>query len=90
MDSDSSGELAGALSLMNGATLDTDQVTRVLSRFGENTRPVRLHVLDALPVTEGFRPLKGAAQLDLDHTRAELVYDAEEALYVRVKAIFVS
>jgi non-ribosomal peptide synthetase component E (peptide arylation enzyme) len=85
-DSDSSGELVGALSLMNGATLDTGQVTSTLSKFGDNTRPSRIHLLDALPVTEGFRPLKGAAQLDLEHARAELVYDADSARYVEIEA----
>jgi acyl-CoA synthetase (AMP-forming)/AMP-acid ligase II len=85
-DSGSSDELVGALSLMNGATLDTDQVTSALSKFGDDTHPSRIHLLDALPVTEGFRPLKGAARLDLEHARAELVYDADSARYVEIEA----
>ena len=47
-----------ALSLAAGATLDLDAIAAAVKALPAHARPRRIRVVDALPMTDGFRPLK--------------------------------
>jgi putative long chain acyl-CoA synthase len=54
------GEIAVvALALRPGRELDIAALTRVLQSFPPAQRPVVVRVIDAIPMTPGYRPLKG-------------------------------
>jgi putative long chain acyl-CoA synthase len=73
--------IVGALSLKRGATLDLDELGRSLARFESFARPVRLAVLDSLPVTGGFRPLKALARVLADQSSVQVVWESEAGCY---------
>ena len=48
-------------------SLDLDALARAAAALPEYARPRRLRILDDLPMTDGFRPIKrGLADIDLD------------------------
>jgi hypothetical protein len=75
------GPFVGALSLQRDAELDLDELGRSLEVLDPSVRPVRLTVLDSLPVTGGFRPLKSLIRAQADQSTAEVVYDSQADRY---------
>ena len=73
--------IVGALCLKRGANLSLDELGRSLEGFEPFARPVRLAVLDSLPVTGGFRPLKALARAQAAQSSVQVVYDSEAASY---------
>jgi hypothetical protein len=74
--------IVGALCLTRGASLDLDELERSLDGFESFARPVRLAVLDSLPVTGGFRPLKALARVQAAQSPVQVVYDVETGRYL--------
>jgi putative long chain acyl-CoA synthase len=67
---------AAAIQLLPGTTLDLDAVSRAVARLPEGARPRRLVIVDALAMTDGYRPVKRAlAQLDLRDGPGVLAWD---------------
>jgi putative long chain acyl-CoA synthase len=62
-----------ALSLAAGATLDLDAIAAAVAALPEHARPRRIRVVDNLPMTDGFRPLKRPI--------AERGFDTEAGVY---------
>ena len=53
------GELPGAaFALAPGAALDVDALSKAVAVLPEHARPQRLRQVQAIPMTDGFRPLK--------------------------------
>ena len=74
---------AAAVVLRAGATLDVDALSRALGAVGAEARPRFVRLLDALPMTEGYRPLKAALRAQgLPSTGRALVHDVARGAYV--------
>jgi len=73
---------AAALQLLPGATLDLDAASRAVAALPEHARPRRLRLVDALAMTDGFRPIKrGLDRLDLADGPSVLVWDPHTQRY---------
>ncbi len=56
---------AAAVVLRPGTTLDVDAAAKAITeRLPAGARPRYLRVVDAVPMTEGYRPLKGALEAE--------------------------
>ena len=75
--------IVGALSLRRGADLDTEELGRALAVLEPSVRPVRLTILNRLPVTGGFRPLKSLTRMRAEEALEQLVYDRRANRYLR-------
>ncbi len=62
-----------AVQLHAGATLDLAGISAAVTKLPEYARPRRLRVVDAIPLTDGFRPIKRAIG-DLDTSDGPNVY----------------
>jgi acyl-CoA synthetase (AMP-forming)/AMP-acid ligase II len=71
-----------AVELRPGARLDLDALSAAVAQLPEYARPRRVRVLDTLPVTDGFRPIKRAlGALDLADGPASFAWDARAQRY---------
>ncbi len=71
-----------AVQLHAGAPLDLDALSRAVATLPEYARPRRLRIVEALAMTDGFRPIKRAlAQLDLGDGPDVLVWDPRAQHY---------
>ena len=80
-DPEEQGGVVGALSLMRDTDLDLEELGRSLAELEPSIRPVRLAILDSLPVTGGFRPLKSLARARADQSSAQVLYDSQADRY---------
>jgi len=72
-----------ALSLAAGATLDLDAISAAVTTLPEHARPRRIRVVDALPMTDGFRPLKRPiAARGFDTEPGVYAWDPDHGRYV--------
>ncbi|HEY0476279.1 MAG TPA: alpha/beta fold hydrolase [Kofleriaceae bacterium] len=55
-----------AVQLQPGAALDLDALSRAVATLPEYARPRRLCIVEALPMTDGYRPIKHALDRSLD------------------------
>ncbi|MBL9014084.1 MAG: alpha/beta fold hydrolase [Myxococcales bacterium] len=62
-----------ALQLQSGAVLDVEALSRAVASLPEYGRPRRLRVVEHLPMTDGFRPIKRGIR-DLDVSDGANVY----------------
>ena len=62
-----------ALQLQHGAALDLDALSKAVATLPEYGRPRRLRVVEQLPMTDGFRPIKRGIR-DLDFSDGANVY----------------
>ncbi len=77
--------IEAALQLREGRSLSTEALYRLCAhRLEPNARPARVHVVSSVPMTEGYRPLKGALrQGKNDHAiLASYRYEEAEQRYV--------
>lgn len=74
--------IVGAISLNRGADLDADELGRALAVLEPTVRPARLAILDALPMTGGFRPLKSLVRVQAERALQQLVYDPRTDRYL--------
>ncbi len=73
-----------AIQLQPGATLDLDAVSTTVAALPEYARPRKLAVIERVPLTDGFRPLKGTLRdLDLD---GAYTWDARAQRYVATES----
>ncbi|TMQ17404.1 MAG: alpha/beta fold hydrolase [Deltaproteobacteria bacterium] len=71
-----------AVQLYPGAALDLDALSRAVAGLPEYARPRRLRVVDALAMTDGYRPIKQALdRLDVTGGPGLLVWDARAQRY---------
>jgi putative long chain acyl-CoA synthase len=71
-----------AVQLQPGAVLDLDALSRAVAGLPEYARPHRLRVIDALAMTDGYRPIKEALdRLDLADGPATYAWDARSQRY---------
>jgi putative long chain acyl-CoA synthase len=71
-----------AVELEPGAALDVDALSRAVASLPEYARPRRLRVVDAIPLTDGYRPIKRAIrELSFE---GGLVWDPRAQRYVAV------
>jgi putative long chain acyl-CoA synthase len=64
-------------------SLDLDALSRAAAALPEYARPRRLAILDDLPMTDGFRPIKrGLADLDFDVALSVYAWDPRAQRYV--------
>jgi hypothetical protein len=80
-DPEEQGGVVGALSLMRDTDLDLEELGRSLAELEPSVRPIRLAILDSLPVTGGFRPLKSLARARAEQSSAQVVYDSQADRY---------
>jgi len=74
--------------LRAGRELEADLLTRLVStRLAPNARPAVVRVVEDIPLTDGYRPLKGALRAAADDSKALTLYryDDKAQRYVRVK-----
>ncbi len=72
-----------AIQLHAGAPLDLDALSRAVAALPEYARPRRIRRVDALPMTDGYRPIKQAlAGLDLSDGPEVLAWDPRAQRYV--------
>jgi putative long chain acyl-CoA synthase len=67
-----------ALQLHPGSALDLDELARVVQAIPEYARPRTLYLVDEIPLTDGFRPIKRRA---FDRARAIYRWDARAQRY---------
>lgn len=72
-DEDGIDTPVAAIQLQAGAALDLDALSRAVATLPEYGRPRRLRVVEQLPMTEGFRPIKRGIR-DLDVSDGANVY----------------
>jgi putative long chain acyl-CoA synthase len=71
-----------ALQLQKHATLDVAALSAAVATLPEYGRPRRLRVVDALPMTDGFRPIKsGIKDLDVSDGSGVYVWDPRSQRY---------
>jgi putative long chain acyl-CoA synthase len=71
-----------AIQLHPGAPLDVDALSRAVATLPEYARPRRIRRVDALPMTDGYRPIKQAlAGLDLSDGPEVLAWDPRAQRY---------
>ena len=71
-----------AIQLHPGATLDLEALSRAVAALPEYARPHRIRIVDALAMTDGFRPIKHALDhLDLGDGPQVLAWDARAQRY---------
>jgi putative long chain acyl-CoA synthase len=71
-----------AIERLAGPPLDLDALSRAVAGLPAHARPRRIRIVDALPMTEGFRPIKRVlAQLDLSDGPDVLVWDPRAQRY---------
>ena len=75
-DPNEPGQFVGALSLMKRRGLDLQELASCVASLGEHVRVNQLSVLDNLPVTGGFRPLKPVQPARLRRAWGHAVYDS--------------
>jgi putative long chain acyl-CoA synthase len=80
---DSAHELpVAAIQLHAGAPLDLEALSRAVASLPESARPRRIRIVDALAMTDGFRPIKQVlAQLALEDGPQVLVWDTRTQHY---------
>jgi putative long chain acyl-CoA synthase len=72
-----------AIQLHPGAALDLEALSRAVAGLPESARPRRLRIVDAIAMTDGYRPIKHAmAQLDLGDGPQVYVWDARSQHYL--------
>ncbi|MDX2089270.1 MAG: AMP-binding protein [Kofleriaceae bacterium] len=72
-----------AVQLQPGATLDLDELSAVVGTLPEYGRPRLLRVVDSLPMTDGFRPIKRAIrELDLAAGPGVFSWDTRAQRYI--------
>jgi putative long chain acyl-CoA synthase len=65
-----------AVQLLPGASPDLPALSRAVAALPEHARPRRLWIVESLPVTDGFRPLKRAlTEVDLASHAGALAWD---------------
>ncbi len=86
-DADAGGRTVAIASvqLQPGATLDLDAVSAAVARLPEYARPRRLRVVDAIPLTDGYRPIKRATR-DLVE-RESFAWDPRTQRYTRSERV---
>ena len=67
-----------AVTLHPGASLDPDELARAVQALPEYARPRTVHVVDEIPLTDGFRTIKSRA---FDRIRASYRWDARAQRY---------
>jgi putative long chain acyl-CoA synthase len=79
------GEIpVAAVALRPGRELDVGEVTRALAALPPQERPVAVRIVDEIPMTPGYRPLKAALRregLDPECVTRVLWLDAERGAY---------
>ena len=71
-----------AIQLHPGATLDLDALSRAAAALPEYARPRRIRRVDALAMTDGYRPIKQAlAGLDLSDGPEVVAWDPRAQRY---------
>ncbi len=71
-----------AIQLHSGAALDLDALSRAVAALPEYARPRRIRLVDALAMTDGYRPIKSAlAGLDLSDGPRVLAWDPRAQRY---------
>jgi acyl-CoA synthetase (AMP-forming)/AMP-acid ligase II len=68
-----------------GAPLDLDALNRAVAALPEYARPRTLRIVDAIPLTDGFRPIKRAVR-ELPATET-FAWDARTQRYERARSI---
>jgi putative long chain acyl-CoA synthase len=80
-----------AVVLRKGRELEAEMLTRCATHLLEpHARPRVVRVVDEIPLTDGYRPLKGALAAlskDKDRVLATYRYDESEQRYVRVSVL---
>jgi acyl-coenzyme A synthetase/AMP-(fatty) acid ligase len=72
-----------AVQLQPGASLDLEALSRVVATLPEHGRPRLVRVVDSLPMTDGFRPIKHALRgLDLAAGSDIFRWDARAQRYI--------
>jgi putative long chain acyl-CoA synthase len=72
-----------AVQLQPGAPLDLEGLSRAVTGLPEYARPRRIRIVDAIAMTDGFRPIKRAMErLDLGDGPDVYVWDARIQRYV--------
>jgi putative long chain acyl-CoA synthase len=72
-----------AIQLAPGATLDLDRLSRAIAALPEYARPLRVRIVEILPMTDGFRPIKHMlTQLDLADGPGVHAWDARAQHYL--------
>jgi acyl-CoA synthetase (AMP-forming)/AMP-acid ligase II len=75
--------VALALALRANPDLDTNALLRELDRAPALARPTFVRVVDAVPMTEGFRPRRAALAAEGIHADGRtFAYDVERSAYV--------
>ncbi len=77
-----SDRIVGAISLNRGADLDVDELGRALAVLEPQVRPARLAIVDSLPMSGGFRPLKSLVRAQAERALEQLVYDRRTERYL--------
>jgi putative long chain acyl-CoA synthase len=71
-----------AVQLQPGAVLDLDALSRAVAGLPEYARPHRVRIVDALAMTDGYRPIKDALdRLDLSDGPSTFAWDARLQRY---------
>jgi acyl-coenzyme A synthetase/AMP-(fatty) acid ligase len=76
-----SGHSVAAIRLYEGASLDVRELQDSLAALPEPARPRRIYVLDDMPVTNGFRPLKWRVARELQRLEPSFHYRADAGGY---------
>jgi putative long chain acyl-CoA synthase len=84
-DKDADGSPIPVASIQLGAPLDLGALNRVVAALPEYARPRTLRIVDAIPLTDGFRPIKRAVR-DLPATET-FTWDARTQRYERARSI---
>ena len=71
-----------AIQLQHGAPLDLDAVSKAVATLPEYGRPRRIRIVEQLPMTDGFRPIKrGIRDLDISDGANVYSWNAHEQKY---------
>jgi acyl-CoA synthetase (AMP-forming)/AMP-acid ligase II len=72
-----------AIQLHPGSPLDLEALSRAVAGLPEHARPRRIRIVDAIAMTDGYRPIKRAmGQLDLSDGPEVYAWDARRQRYL--------
>ncbi|MEJ7603670.1 MAG: alpha/beta fold hydrolase [Kofleriaceae bacterium] len=84
---DPSHELPIAAIQLHGSTLDTVALSLAVATLPEYARPRRIRIVDEIPLTDGYRPIKRALrELDLEDRAGVFAWDPRAQRYVATDA----
>jgi putative long chain acyl-CoA synthase len=75
------GQIRLALQPRDGAAIDADELNQCLASLEVFRRPDQVFIVDKMPVTDGFRPLKEALRAGSVEVQERYALDRERAAY---------